>query len=298
MGKKVLKYEFTDKGDLFDLTFRITENCNYGCSYCSYYTNKKGITHTEIEDHVVEFIKRELSDRRIRLCIYGGEPTLHPRLISICKKLGSVVEQFGIQTNLTLSSELLTQLIEEVPNLNFIPTYHTERVKKPDHFWKNMLILRKYDRLWHCAFLLPMKTFDEDFKLFKRFYGIFKDKMHPQPLTSQEQDWFAREELKPYLMSQSKQIMRSYDDGTLDYVSLMGWREKKQDQAKGWNCSAGKDLLFIDWDGKVYKCLSELYQGTHFAHISQHNLVSSDCTNCRFVYCGFSTDMSVWRPDE
>lgn len=288
-----IKYEFTGKGDLFDLTFRITENCNYGCGYCDYFSNQKGVTHTEIEDLLINFIKEELSGKSIRLCIYGGEPTLHPRIIEICKKLSPYISHFGIQTNLSMKKEDLVELMSEVPNLNFIPTYHTERVKDVKDFWTKLLLIHRADRLWHCAFLLPLKTFDEDFKLFKDFYMVFREKMHPQPLTFEEAEWFRIEELKPYLKSQSSMIKRTYKDGSVDYVSLMEWRNHQQDQVQGWDCTAGKDLLFVDWDGRVYKCLSELYQGQAFAHLGQKNLISDKTKKCSFDYCGFSTDMTI-----
>ena len=59
-----------------NLTFIVTDDCNYNCSYCLQNKEKKNITHETIKAAVDFFYPHLKSRDKIRIGFYGGEPLL------------------------------------------------------------------------------------------------------------------------------------------------------------------------------------------------------------------------------
>ena len=62
--------------ELSNLTFIVTDDCNYNCSYCPQKKGKKTITHEIIESAVDFFYPFLKSSDKNRIGFYGGEPLL------------------------------------------------------------------------------------------------------------------------------------------------------------------------------------------------------------------------------
>ncbi|MCI0470229.1 MAG: radical SAM protein, partial [Candidatus Aminicenantes bacterium] len=59
-----------------NLTFIVTDDCNYNCSYCFQKKEKKTITHETIKAAVDFFYPFLNSDHKIQIGFYGGEPLM------------------------------------------------------------------------------------------------------------------------------------------------------------------------------------------------------------------------------
>ena len=93
----------------------ITEQCNLRCSYCCYsgtYTNNRAHSNLSMtEDDVnsiIEFIKKTVQGKSVRIAFYGGEPLtqfslLQSAIMKATDKLGGGTN-FSISTNGTLLS--------------------------------------------------------------------------------------------------------------------------------------------------------------------------------------------------
>ena len=295
MKKEIIKYTFADKKDWYDLTYRITEHCSHGCRYCDFYNNKRP-THTKCWKEVGNFIKTELKDQKIRLYIYGGEPTTHPYLIQILEELSPIVDTIGIQTNLFGSLEFFKNILE-FDNVFILPTFHVEREKKHKDFLEKVLFIKMKKRLWELNFLLPLKNFKYNYQIFLDFEKILKQDVVPQPLIGEEKEWLEKKILERYLDSKEYEMYRHYSDGTVEGLSMSEWRNQKEDYVTGWHCSAGTDTLYIEWNGDIFQCLNDMYLkaeplGSIFDSTGYKQNLKR---NCPYKHCQFSTHITIWK---
>jgi len=89
-----------------NLTFIVTDNCNYNCSYCPQKKEKKTINNTIIKTAVDFFYPFFTGDDKIHIGFYGGEPLLayeqikHAALLVLEKnKTGDKRIEFSLTTN-------------------------------------------------------------------------------------------------------------------------------------------------------------------------------------------------------
>ena len=293
--KKVTSYSFFDKGDWYDLTYRITEHCTHGCRYCDFYDNTQD-SMTECWEEVGNFIKKELQGRKVRLYIYGGEPTTHPDLMKIIDHLSPLVTTIGIQTNLYGDISLIRQLIE-VSNVYILPTFHIEREKDHKTFLKKVLLVEMKRKLWELNFLLPLKNFDQNYQVFLDFEKILKGRVVPQPLIGEEDEWLKKKILNRYLESKDEEMYRHFEDGSAEGISMSEWRENREDYVTGWSCSAGLDTIYIEWNGEIFQCLNDMYlHGDSIGNVrSPEGYLSNLKKTCPYEHCQFSTHISIKR---
>jgi sulfatase maturation enzyme AslB (radical SAM superfamily) len=97
--------------EISNLTFVVTDDCNFNCSYCFQKKGKKTITNTTIET-AVDFFYPFFNNNQIHIGFYGGEPLLayekieHAVLLLQEKnKTGNKKIEFSTTTNGTLLTE-------------------------------------------------------------------------------------------------------------------------------------------------------------------------------------------------
>ena len=89
--------------------------CNFRCGYC--YNSELVLRQNSLSDIPESEILEYLDTRKKHIeavCITGGEPTLHPKLISLCrslKKLGYYVKLDTNGTNPTMVAQLIKEKI-------------------------------------------------------------------------------------------------------------------------------------------------------------------------------------------
>lgn len=117
------------------MNISIISSCNNDCEYCfqkDYHKENKMLSYEEIDD----IIQWGLSESRIG--ILGGEPTLHPDIVKIIKR----VKEFNsicVFTNLLCKQELLKELIE-VCGVDYLVNT-TSRDELKDLFYSNIEFL-------------------------------------------------------------------------------------------------------------------------------------------------------------
>ena len=112
--------------DYNDSDFSVTATTNYSCNYnCKYCYNETHNTHELLNlSNLSKFIcKIAAIGYKVDLFLIGGEPTLHPDLVSFskefsCKHIGGM----SIFTNLAASFDMYKQLMED--GTTIIATYH------------------------------------------------------------------------------------------------------------------------------------------------------------------------------
>lgn len=88
----------------------ITDACNFNCPYCRSNHAKGHLSLIDIIATILYWNKHGLKNIRLS----GGEPTMHPYLLSIVEYLKTVIEceHIAISTNGSASPELYRQLVE------------------------------------------------------------------------------------------------------------------------------------------------------------------------------------------
>ncbi len=96
----------------------ITTNCNNHCRYCFLTDeyNKKNLylSYQEVI-RILDWIGESS-----RVCILGGEPTLHPEVVRIMKVVAERYENYTFLTNLLCNTEKLNNIIEVAPNAHWL----------------------------------------------------------------------------------------------------------------------------------------------------------------------------------
>lgn len=115
----MLKIKYHNVSRRFDnsfinLTINPTLGCNFVCPYCFEGEHKNVYMTDEVEDGIVEFVKRKADAKRLEVTWFGGEPLLaFRRIVSLTHKLQSLGLAYsaGMITNgYLLNESVLSQL--------------------------------------------------------------------------------------------------------------------------------------------------------------------------------------------
>lgn len=187
---------FNDKH--LGLTINPTLHCNFACAYC-FETSKPAIYMTdEVENAIIEFIKKAKRIETIHITWFGGEPLMaYDRIVSITNKIKKLKVKYNadIITNGYLLNE---KIINNLDKLNIKRIQITIDGLKEDHDKTRPLLSGKgtFDRIYKNIQLL--KTLKPDFptivrvnidvhnaqnfiKTYAFFYQQYKDKVFVVP---------------------------------------------------------------------------------------------------------------------
>ncbi len=155
---KIVKYI---KNSLIDFPAKIatvlfTNGCNWDCWYCQ---NKKILTDTrDLTDEFFEYLesRRGWIDGVV---ICGGEPTIHPEIPELCRKIKSLGFAVKLDTNGT-NPDLLKSLINES-----LVDYVAMDVKAPIHKLPNMVgSNNRIDKISQSISMLIKSQIDYEFR--------------------------------------------------------------------------------------------------------------------------------------
>lgn len=122
------------------ISWKINDICNYKCSYCfNKNKTKKHINNINMIHKSIEYLEKLKYDSYY-FSFFGGEPTLHPQIHDILKRVNGLVNinKIRIITNLSLSVEKLVEY-REYDNLEFFVSCHMEYIN--DRFIEKLLYL-------------------------------------------------------------------------------------------------------------------------------------------------------------
>lgn len=117
------------------MNISIISDCNNNCEYCfqkEYHQQHKMLSYEEIDD----IIQWGVTEPKIG--ILGGEPTLHPDILRIMKRVKEM-NHLTMFTNLLCKTELLEKMIE-IGDVGYLVNT-TSRDELKDLFYKNFALL-------------------------------------------------------------------------------------------------------------------------------------------------------------
>jgi len=189
--------------DILLFSWELTDYCNYNCSYCyAKDFNKQSFT-SENKSWKMVLARLKTLDTKFKIELLGGEPTLHPEIFAIIKKLNCIKNCIDIQliTNLSKSIQFFKKLdILENNKLTINASYHYEydgfyekclkfnnfkyikfrvtvNVGSDESYWNKILKILNNKNI-HTTINILYSTPDNNIKYNKNIYTYFSDYLH------------------------------------------------------------------------------------------------------------------------
>lgn len=118
----IVAIEPTRDSDFFYVHWNIGKRCNYDCVYCPDKLHDLTSPHRTLDNLITIADKIELNSpkEKVRIWFTGGEPTVNPAFMDLCKHLkkknGWIV---GLNTNGSRTVDYFKELINEIDVIQF-----------------------------------------------------------------------------------------------------------------------------------------------------------------------------------
>lgn len=142
-------FKFTQHNDM-TVDWYIGKRCNYSCSYCANFLHDSFSPHIPLEDmkKFVDILYKN-HNKNIIWSLTGGEPTLHPQFIELCKYIKQKKSKhISLTTNGSRTLEYFKELFQYIDNITV--SFHFEFMSNDiDKFAKRFISLEKYIQKWN-----------------------------------------------------------------------------------------------------------------------------------------------------
>ncbi len=261
-------YNKMTKHDVY-ADWQINKSCNFNCPYCS---NEKSpqnntcfIGKTNI-DKIVDGFNGQGVTFIVHMC--GGEPFMHPDFVELCRRL---TEKHYISINTNLSTKNVYEFCEKIDpkRVDFINCaihiVERERLGILDEFIKKFKMLENAGfNVYTTQVIWPpiLKRYDELFDYFKKkgiiirprqtFWGWYNSNYYPSSYAPKEKQKILHFVKRVQEIDKKSGFGNNHLSIDLDAKAINGFYS-----FKGLPCSAGKEFIRIEYDGKVKRCPTE-----------------------------------------
>ena len=253
----------------------LTRYCNYRCSYCSCGDGSHASIQT-VKD-VLQYVKARLPD--IQLNLSGGEPTTHPNIEEIVAFCADHSIFFSIDTNLSMSKELMNRVIDKGRNvLKYTHiTYHPEFADFAD-FVDKVRLFYSCNLESGLRIIARHDAFDEVKSLYEQFNNIglyIKPKI--EKLRRRNNSLMKNSKLASYDKYYEQWLKRVLNKPGLTIRNL---------SCLGKHCRAGLSYQVIDENGFIYRCASANRDNQTLGHVTDLPITNiHDEFICSFNIC-------------
>ena len=272
----------------FVVNWCLGNTCNYSCSYCpvNLHNGTKKWHATDRIKMFIEKIKACHPEKNIYFEFTGGEVTLNPDFIDICK----FCTESGVKVGFISNGSRTLRWWQE--NLQFFDSvllsFHGEHAN-PDHFCNVIETLHNNVRT-HANVMMAPDLWDQCLAVAYRIKDIGNCSIALQPLikdlaselydyTAEQQQIFARQH---ELIGQHVKYTKHFDhyrgamktvaeDGTSYPRTAHSFIGKNTNNWRGWECWSGVEQLIVDMDGSVWRGWCRI--GGAIGHITDDNLI-------------------------
>lgn len=283
--------------DFYEIVLRITDYCNYNCSYC-HWKYGKHYDFDDIKNVILKSIEN-INHEYFRIYFHGGEPTTHPKCREVIEFIFSLKKNIivELQTNLSVGEKYIQSLIDRFKGekLEINVSYHDEYVKdfakfkeKVDLLYNNKMlgkvdvmlehnVNRVENIIYNSKHLLNTEyrnrielihcyiNYENTTKLYNNFIEEYPDNVHFENYEVIHKD-------------DTKKIYNT-NDFFNDGVNF-----------KGWACSVGKKYIIINGNGDYYMCCSSILDGKPIGNIFKNEIMfkarANHYTICKWDCCG------------
>ncbi len=144
-----IHYKFNPSGAT-SVDWYIGKRCNFDCSYCVNYLHDNSSPHVPLENmkRLVEYVF-ERSGKNVIWSLTGGEPTLNPEFIDLCKYLKSLKSRhISVTTNGSRTTKYFLELFPYLDNITL--SLHLEFMSsRAEEYIEKIVALEKYRVAWN-----------------------------------------------------------------------------------------------------------------------------------------------------
>ena len=277
-----IKIKSTQKANTLEITWDLTNLCNFHCRYCFPHANEGNYRVTTNLDllvnnftHLAEQYNTKLGKDQIHLKFGGGEPTLYKDFGELILKLKEKNNLYlGVISNGSRTLRWWQEYGHLIDNANL--SFHIAE-GDVDHHIAVADTLAKLGKKVTVPVLMDPNRWDDCVAAVERMKSTSKEKWFIEVKTvvdvpgvtisyTDEQRQYLMKELKrmPSLFWFIKNIkllfnglLRRYQsiatltDGSTLKASASGYASRGWNQFIGWNCDIGLDILYIKWTGEI-----------------------------------------------
>lgn len=236
-------------------TIILFRTCNYNCSYCVVPEQEKRSKFGKIAtEKGINKLLNFFADKGVwNIYLGGGEPTIHPQFIKLCKKITNK-HYLSFVTNNSMSFEKLNEFIKEInpEKVSYIQCSLQEVDEEGENFQNFLKRMKLYNENGFKAYVSYVGVPDR-FDKIKKYYEIFTQNNIPFVVQVFHGDFNG----KIYPESYSKENMDYIDkyNSSSIYKALFEINKRK---TAGKLCSAGHTRILINAvDGNIRRCLFE-----------------------------------------
>jgi MoaA/NifB/PqqE/SkfB family radical SAM enzyme len=236
--------------------------CNYTCDYCSQAgtnSHNKNLTgNTDIKS-ISDFFDSTGLTWLVHMS--GGEPFLHPDLVSLCRLL---TKKHYISINSNMTSNAVAPFIQNInpdrvafihASLHYhelVRRYSLSKFLRTIHEWKSAGFKAYVTQVFYPPII---KEFGEIFSYFhqngivvhpKIFRGFYKGRLYPQEYSESDRRIFTDFYHQSSFLDE---LPYTHINPNYDLESLPGFLS-----FKGAACLAGNRYVRIDYAGNIYRC--------------------------------------------
>lgn len=245
---------FSPDRDYLWVTWSLLTACNYTCRYCC--VKGKEISDKETDKNVIKFL-HAAPQKEKEVTLFGGEPSIHPRVLNIAKELSSFAK-VHIFTNLSMMRRMIQNLVNM--NVQFCISYHPDIIE-PEPFLRNLNYLVDINGKIDFVNVMMVSEYGERENTVCEYLRKKKIRHRLLPIWREGggSDW-----VKSVVYSKRDDVIAIRDTHIIDengkeYVfSEQECIYLGKDHFTGWKCAAGMRSLFIDHKGIVYRCQADM----------------------------------------
>lgn len=273
------------------LFLEVTEQCNFGCSYCIYsgnYPYERKESHKTMPFETARKALEELvplSNHNVMIGFYGGEPLLNTdliqRVIDYSKERFSDKEiGFSMTTNFFNADRYISELVDNGMYINLSldgpkevhDKFRRTKAGKPtyDRIISNLRKIEEYSPGYtdsHVFILSTCENLEDIFQIipfFERnnYFVSHINSSNPKGRVNSEKgktnnnsgDRLSSEFIRRILDSEDPRILRRLFDQDLKSVAVRDKRVMPQELMLNGSCYPGKKRIFIDVNGDYHPC--------------------------------------------
>ncbi|MCY4512604.1 MAG: radical SAM protein [Bdellovibrionales bacterium] len=135
--------------NMMTIDWYVGKRCNFSCSYCADFIHDNYSSHVPFEKMKI-FVDKitQIYGTKIHWSLTGGEPTINPDFLKLCKYLQDKKGDVSVCTNGSRSLDYLFQMYELVDNI--VLSLHFEHISKQlDQYAEKALALEKWRMEWN-----------------------------------------------------------------------------------------------------------------------------------------------------
>tara|TARA_B110000503_G_C7059803_1_gene376147 strand:- start:102 stop:1049 length:948 start_codon:yes stop_codon:yes gene_type:complete len=266
---------------VFKIYWILTDFCNHHCYYCPSHLNngdyatgrKLGFPTDQEIEKFLDNLPTLIGNRKFQLAIGGGEPTLHPMLSTIIKRIKEISPDANLSmvTNGTRSPNFWKSVL---PLTSINMSLHPEYIELKDRMLENAKVIKESGTLLAFNLSLDPSRWEIVKDLYETFSSEFPGVVLPKVLnylgtlnrgnyeyTAEQwidiKKWTA-ENSQPRANVRTITTKLHFDDNTTQPYNLAKWTINGWNKYKGWECNSGYDGVNIKPNGEVTNSLCNI----------------------------------------